>query len=845
MKSKKAFTLVEIMVTLVVFTIVIASVLTIYMNSQRAAQRVDLMTQAQQAARTAIDYMIKDIRAAGYNIDLEETATTSPQRRIVYASPYTLIFNANIKPVHDNPEDPLSPQAYDPTVNPKPSTGSGSVYSPGKKYETGAETIVYTLDYNNDGVISAADRNAPEAAFTGNPDDYAIVKRVFGYDTLTNTNNGVNQVVSIVGGPDKFPGQTEGTPVFQYWYDDDNDPSTPNVLWGDTDGDGELSQTEANNLSASSSADFLDRIRRITINITGVSTEALRGEYMTSNIQTDVSVTRNASINVKTVTGHVYHDINADSTYDSGEPGLAGFKVRLNTGEMTYTDANGIWSFALISGTYSATCTPQIGVSPTTDLYFDFSLGDADMDLTADPNLQHFFGFQTTDTARVVGFAFIDENADGQWQGSEEWLDSVRISVWNNDALTMTGDPATDPYFGVYDLKINAEETLYVWVDAPVGYASTGIDTYMNGEMVFDTMKDNINYLEILDERSFAVNIPADSKTVVAVGLTEAKGLPPYLELLSPNGGETFILDQLHQIRVKAYDPDGTIERFRYSLSLDGGDTWSEIASAPYPTIEADSTFTYDWNVEVPDTNIEGSTICLMRVACEDDSNWTVYDESDYYFTIVGEEGYRNMYFTAEKVDATVDETLFLKSEGIDPDSTLPRYINTINSYASGQSSDTFKFNGSVSMERLYTQSSKYIEFVTKPRMPYADTIYPGVWKFWLVGWTDDDQADVKHFDLKIFRTDSTGADSSMIPLFSTDTIAPVKATGILNASAPETLYVDVPKGFDMNRTDRLYFEIFWSGSSNSGGNPNAEPQRIYFQYGGDEESRLRLPPKP
>ncbi|MCK4523392.1 type II secretion system protein, partial [candidate division WOR-3 bacterium] len=211
--KKKAFTLIELLIVVVVFSIIMASVLGVYINSQRAKYRIDMMTEAQQAARTALDFMIKDIRAAGYNIDLEEDATSNPQRRIVYAGPYELIFNANIRPVNDNPENPIAPQAMDHTLN------TPVHYSPSKKYETGAETIVYTLDYNNtDGIINTTDRGATESAFTPNPNDYALVKRVYGYDAATTSNGGANQIVSIVGGPDQFPSQTSGTPMFLYWY---------------------------------------------------------------------------------------------------------------------------------------------------------------------------------------------------------------------------------------------------------------------------------------------------------------------------------------------------------------------------------------------------------------------------------------------------------------------------------------------------------------------------------------------------------------------------------------------------------------------------------------------------
>ncbi|MEO0304796.1 MAG: prepilin-type N-terminal cleavage/methylation domain-containing protein, partial [candidate division WOR-3 bacterium] len=93
--KKKGFTLLELLLAITIFSIIVGAAITVFVNSQNSKQKVDLMTQAQQSARIAVDYMIRDIRAAGYSIDVDETST-SPQRRLVYASPYELIFNANL-----------------------------------------------------------------------------------------------------------------------------------------------------------------------------------------------------------------------------------------------------------------------------------------------------------------------------------------------------------------------------------------------------------------------------------------------------------------------------------------------------------------------------------------------------------------------------------------------------------------------------------------------------------------------------------------------------------------------------------------------------------------------------
>ncbi len=837
--KKRAFTLIELLIVVVVFSIIMASVLAVYISSQRAKYRIDRMTEAQQSARTALDFMIKDIRAAGYNIDLDEDATSNPQRRIVYASPYELIFNANIKPVNDNPENPIAPQAMDHTgITP-------FHYNPSKKFETGAETIIYTLDYDNtDGIINATDRGASESAFTPNPDDYALVKRVYGFDAATTSNGGANQIVSIVGGPDRFPSQTSGTPLFSYWYDNDGDPLTPNLLWGDNIvTDGVLSQAEANNLTAITNQDILDNIKIITVNITGVSRQQYKGEYYETNIQTDVSVTRNTSIDVSNVISHVYLD-GGNGDFEMGEPGIPNFKVRLNTGEMAITDANGLWSFALIPGSYSASCSPVVGFSATTDLYFDFDVNDIDINLIIDANLKKFFGFRVTPTATIIGFAFVDSNGNEKWDATEEWLPDVTISTYNSSAITLGGDP-NDPTYGTYNLTINANESLYVWVNAPIGYSPSGMDT---GFAAWGFFSDITNYFELFPEgTSFGIDINSNLIKYVALGLVEATGNPPDIEVLEPNGGEIFLIGEVNDIKIKVYDFEDTllIDELNFYYSVDAGDNWTYIGKSVTPSInDADSTYIYTWT---PDSLITGSTICLIKVSVTDSDNWTIYDQSDDYFTIVGQEGYKSLYFTIEKVDSIYDEAMFIISKGISSDSALPYYCSTINSYVTGIVADSFESNNitTTAGTQFYNQNSEYAEYVTKKMIPYADTIYPGKWEFLLMGFVNDDETNFKYYEIEVYKRDSLGTLPSETLLFSTMDASTYNAGTLYhsplgNAEAVDTILVTT-NAFSMDRSNRLYFKLFWSGSYNT----KKAYKNIQFHFGGESKSIVKLPSKP
>ncbi len=829
---KKGFTLVEIVISLVVFSLVLTAVVTIFTHSQSTKYKVDKLTEAQQAARTAIDYIIKDLRSAGYSIDLDETGGVSPQRKIVYAGPFEIVFNANLQPQNDPPENPSTPQAINPAVTPLPVH-----YIPSMQYRTGAETIVYTLDYNNDGQINSTDKNQTGPSLTANPNDYALIKRVYGYNPTTKKNGGENLIVSIVGGPD------EEIPLFTYWYDNDGDPSTPPVIWGDTDGDGEISASEYSSLTPITNIPTLDKIVGVRVNVTGVSSSSDRGKYLYSNMITDVAVTRNASIDVFTVLGHVYYDTDKDGQYDSGEPGLDSFYVRLNTGELAITDNDGYYAFALIPGTYGISCSSPLGYRATTDLSFDFTVSDDNIDFTSDNAYKDYFGFITTPTAYLQGFAFIDNNGDGLWQSSEEWVPNVSVNVWNNSTKTLDGDPA-DSSYGTYLLEINAEESVYVWVSPPDSYYANGIDTVIQGLVQSDS---GAIVLGIYDNMSMGVYHQEGAVRYAAFSLLRAEGEKPYIRVISPNGGEVFRIGEQNTISVAASGVDDNIEKLMFYYSVDAGGTWRHIGDANYPIMIDDTLYNYTW---IPDDTLIGSTICYVKVGVIDEGGWTVYDQSDNYFTLVSDVGFRYLYFTYDDIDSMLDETMFLYALGSSK-ASMPKYLNTINSYVMGIGADSFNLNGTFYGRPFYRQDGKYLEFVTIQGMPYADTIYPGRWYFFLWGYKDDGDEDEnpKHFDVEVYKRDSIGDTLSQVLLFSTlnpstyDTLLLQSPIGI--DENEDTIIVSINHGFDLNLSDRLYIKVFYSGSfSNTGGQSEEIDGHIQFHFGGTKPSRIILPPK-
>jgi prepilin-type N-terminal cleavage/methylation domain-containing protein len=85
-RNRSGFTLVELMVGMVVFSIIVGFLFVLYARDQRAeATSLDL-AEAQQNARTALDVIARELRSAGYGLD------NTVQPAIEVASAYRLTF---------------------------------------------------------------------------------------------------------------------------------------------------------------------------------------------------------------------------------------------------------------------------------------------------------------------------------------------------------------------------------------------------------------------------------------------------------------------------------------------------------------------------------------------------------------------------------------------------------------------------------------------------------------------------------------------------------------------------------------------------------------------------------
>lgn len=228
--SRAGFTLVELLIGSLVASIVIVVAFQVLVGEQRSAEARRQEMNAQQNLRVALDGLTRDIRMAGFGVDV-----FGNQPRVVDAGPWQVAFNGDISTgVGGEP-------AMDATMEIKLS--GGTVYSPGDfpsenlngepRYAGGAETVVLGLDGNGDGLVNDSDLYD----LSDCPNDYALYRGINGLRT--------ERLAFGVRGPEAYPDGTLPPPLFRYWGDFGGAGLR---LWGDTNNDGELSQTEISNL---------------------------------------------------------------------------------------------------------------------------------------------------------------------------------------------------------------------------------------------------------------------------------------------------------------------------------------------------------------------------------------------------------------------------------------------------------------------------------------------------------------------------------------------------------------------------------------------------------------------
>ena len=398
-RASRGFTLVELMVTLVVLALVAISLSMVLYAASHNKVAVANRLESTQQARVAMDMMSKDIRMAGYGTDLG-TLPAQPQLAIAYIDSTQILLNARFSGnlgAHDT-------LAYDPTGSPKPNPLNGTVWAPPIKYKTGAQTVRWTLDVNNDGAINASDQTSPDgidAMRTPNPNDYVLARQIYA-DSINNVagdNGGNTEHVALI-----LPPGGAVPPLFRVYL---KGSSTPYDWSG---GPVPVAQ--------------LPNIDRIQVQVTSASAKPDKnGNYAQTTLTTMVNAARNTPNfggPQYTVDGYVFNDLNQNHVRDAGEPGIQGASVLLGA-LSTYTSSSGYFLLRAPAGTYTLKHLAAPG-------YGDFASPDSfNLNLTAP--VSHSFADTAAQGGMVKCVAYNDINGNGIMDGPDSVMANVRMTM--------------------------------------------------------------------------------------------------------------------------------------------------------------------------------------------------------------------------------------------------------------------------------------------------------------------------------------------------------------------------------------------------------------------------------
>ena len=161
-QSNRGFTLVEMMVALVLFTVVIGSIYSIYVRGEKSQQLGIQLAEATQNARSGVDLVARELRSAGYGVDpaVQPAIVVGSQYRVTFAldlngnrqidmgAVITYFLDANTS----DPAVSVSPNPYDCVLRrvvgtagdsiPAPTSGHGEIVAYGLTQRSGDAATV-------------------------------------------------------------------------------------------------------------------------------------------------------------------------------------------------------------------------------------------------------------------------------------------------------------------------------------------------------------------------------------------------------------------------------------------------------------------------------------------------------------------------------------------------------------------------------------------------------------------------------------------------------------------------------------------------------------------------------
>jgi prepilin-type N-terminal cleavage/methylation domain-containing protein len=451
--AQRGFTLVELMVTLVVLGVVMISLMAVMYGTIRSKTATTNQLESVQAVRAGLDMLTRDLRSAGYGADLDYNPL--PQPSIAYIDSTQVLINANLQPYPEAAAGHVPPLAYDPGGSPRPFPLNGTPYAPPIRYRSGAEVIRWTLDVNNDGAVDGDDLAAPDGADAGhspNPDDFVLVRQVYGDSTgnVAGANGGASERIALVNKPGAAV-----PALFTVYFKGVSAP------W-----DWKNGPVPANRLA---------EISRISVQLTASSPRRNQdGSYARTTMRTEVASSRNVpnfGYTLYPVDGYVFNDKNHNLARDFGEPGIPNAFLLLGKNLTAYTDANGYYSLKARAGSYRLKHIPPTGYGVLTS-------PDSTM-ITLGPGTTVSFA----DTAKTGGElharVYRDLNGNGYRDDGEPGEPDIQLTATPGPDVEFTGLTGEATLFaqvGAYTVTLAPPDSLMITTPNPV----TGI--MMNGD---------------------------------------------------------------------------------------------------------------------------------------------------------------------------------------------------------------------------------------------------------------------------------------------------------------------------------------------------------------------------
>lgn len=453
--DRRGFTLVEAVVVLVTFGLIMSVTFGIFATLSNTTVQNNQIARSQAGARVALEEIERALRSAGAEVDL-----AGGQQNFVWAGPFQVAFNANLEPANDPNGTGIPGALITGAANAAVPSAAGTLYVPPRTYGTGAETIVFSLDSNRDGVIDAADKADDIEEQSQNPNDYVLYRGVYGSAAGANVVD--HQPIAIVRGPEAVQPGDNVTALFAYWLDDDDDIGTPPVLAGDADGDGTVTAAEAMALGPLDARDRA-RITRVTITVTSETATPGRrqnqtGGYERVELSTDVKV-RQVPRSAGIIYGVVFRDINSNGVREVSEPTMPDVVIQSSNGAQTTTNAMGQYVLTVTPGALSVTEIDPTGFTSST-------ANTVNVDAFAGSFTQLNFGdVPSSGTGQVQGIVFNDVDQSASLTAGDRGIANVKI-------FSDTGEYTYTDDNGKYVLDVPIGTRTISQVDS-IGYVST------------------------------------------------------------------------------------------------------------------------------------------------------------------------------------------------------------------------------------------------------------------------------------------------------------------------------------------------------------------------------------